>query len=118
MLKRVAQFWAFVGLQLLSILVAIVVWRGGLTRRGDPMQLLIAVDQTGNAIAWGSPDEMMSAAAWRKQLHALATQGNLERWCWAVRIINALFRDPDHCRKAFLTELQRQQLPAAYRSTL
>lgn len=79
------------------------------------LHLLIAIDQ----LAWvvltlgnGSPDETISAAAWRME-----QQGKL-----AGRIlrpaIDALFwpLERDHCRLAFESELRGAQLPEGYRA--
>ncbi|MCX8016660.1 MAG: hypothetical protein N2690_01965 [Rhodocyclaceae bacterium] len=78
------------------------------------LHLLIAVDQ----LMWvvitlgkGSPDETISAAAWRME-----QQGKL-----AGRVlrplIDALFvpLERDHCRLSFESEVRGTQLPAAYR---
>lgn len=78
------------------------------------LNILIAIDQ----LAWvlvtlgkGSPDETISAALWR-----LEQQGKI-----AGRIlrplVDLLFRpiEKDHCRKAWLSEVQRSQLPSAYK---
>ncbi len=78
------------------------------------LHLLIAIDQ----LAWvvltlgnGSPDETISAAAWRME-----QQGKI-----AGRIlhplIDALFRplERDHCRLSHKSELDGAQLPPAYR---
>lgn len=75
--------------------------------------ILIAVDQ----LAWvvitlgaGSPDETVSAAAWRME-----RQGKL-----AGRIlrplIDWLFRpiELDHCRSSYMAETARAQLPSFY----
>ncbi len=78
------------------------------------LNLLIALDQ----LAWvlltlgkGHPDETISAAAWRME-----QQGKL-----AGRILrpllDALFWpiEKDHCYAAWLSEVQRSQLPSAYK---
>jgi hypothetical protein len=78
------------------------------------LNLAIAIDQ----LAWviltlgkGYPDETISAAAWRME-----QQGKL-----AGRVlrplIDLLFRpiEKDHCYKAWLSEVQRSQLPSAYK---
>ena len=80
------------------------------------LNLLIALDQ----LAWvvltlgkGSPDETISAAAWRME-----QQGKL-----AGRIlrplIDALFRplERDHCRTSFESERRGAQLPPIYRES-
>lgn len=79
------------------------------------LNIMIAVDQ----LAWvmitlgnGSPDETISAAAWRME-----QQGKL-----AGRVlrplIDALFLplEREHCRLAFESELRGAQLPEGYRA--
>ncbi len=79
------------------------------------LNLLIALDQ----LAWvvltlgkGSPDETISAAAWRME-----QQGKL-----AGRIlrplVDLLFRplERDHCRKSFESERRGAHLPGYYRT--
>jgi hypothetical protein len=65
--------------------------------------VLIGLDQLGNAILGGSPDETISARAYRKH------------WPIRMRLINWLFQDPNHCRDAFWSEKERNQLPKEYR---
>lgn len=66
--------------------------------------LLVAVDQLGNALIGGMPDETISAHAYRA------------RWQVRAYLINWLFRDKDHCWKAYLSEVNRLQLPPEYRT--
>ena len=79
------------------------------------LNFFIALDQ----LLWvvltlgkGSPDETISAAAWRME-----SQGKL-----AGRIlrplIDAIFRplERDHCRLSFESEVLGKQLPSVYRS--
>jgi hypothetical protein len=64
---------------------------------------LIAIDQLINAILGGSPDETLSAYAWRNQ-------------DWRYKFINALFFwQENHCKNAYDAEVTRKQLPSAYR---
>ena len=73
--------------------------------------LLIGLDQLINTLVWikgdgfGWPDETLSARAWR-----LREQSN----AWK-RIDALMFFDPDHCRTSYESELERKQLPKAYR---
>lgn len=80
------------------------------------LNVAIALDQ----LAWtvvtlgaGQPDETISAALWRME-----SQGKRAgRWLrpavdWLAW---ALFRDPDHCLRAYFAERNKQQLPQAYR---
>jgi len=78
------------------------------------LNLLIAVDQ----LLWvvftlgkGYPDETISAAAWR-----MGQQGKLSGRILRP-LIDLLFRpiEKDHCYKAWLSEVQRAQLPSDYR---
>ena len=79
------------------------------------LNVLVAIDQ----LLWvvftlgkGSPDETVSAAAWRME-----QQGKL-----AGRVlrplIDAIFRPlgRDHCRLSFESEVLGKQLPSVYRS--
>ena len=73
----------------------------------------IAVDQLAYVLLTlgaGSPDETLSAAAWRwEQSGKLA--GRVLR-----PLIDALFWfDPDHCRTAFESERDGRHLPPEYR---
>ena len=70
-------------------------------------QVLIALDQLGNALLGGYADETISARAWR----------NREKRPQLVRFINWLFNDPKHCEDSYESELRMMQLPAEYRKT-
>ena len=78
------------------------------------LNVLIAVDQ----LLWvlvtlgkGHPDETISAALWRMEQQGKIA-GRVLR-----PLIDALFRplERDHCYKAWLSEVQRSQLPSAYK---
>jgi hypothetical protein len=78
------------------------------------LHLLIALDQ----LAWvvltlgkGHPDETISAALWRMEQEGKLA-GRLFR-----PLVDLLFRpiEKDHCYKAWLSEVQRSQLPSAYK---
>ncbi len=71
---------------------------------------LIALDQLLNTLRGGSPDETLSAAAWRTE-KAGRLGGQLFRPC-----IDLLFRlfEQDHCYKAYISELKGSQLPKEY----
>lgn len=76
------------------------------------LNVLIALDQLLFCLATlgrSSPDETLSAAAWRwEQSGKLA--GRVLR-----PLIDTLFWfDPEHCRTAFESEVQRKHLPAEY----
>ena len=73
--------------------------------------VLISLDQTINCGVWikgdgfGLSDETLSARAWR-------LRGQSSAW---KRIDALLFFDPDHCRTSYESEMQRKQVPKAYR---
>lgn len=69
-----------------------------------PLRLLLAIDQLLNvAICNGMPDETMSSAAYRME-----RDGRF--WGFMRHVIDALFWfQPDHCRKAYESELLRLQ---------
>lgn len=66
-------------------------------------QVLIALDQFANTLIGGMADETISARAYRKG------------WKRREAFINWLFRDPNHCRDSYNSELLRSQLPKSYR---
>ena len=74
------------------------------------LNVAIAVDQTLNALRGGSPDETLSAAAWRTE----------QKWRWLGRVfrplIDLLFAlfEKDHCRKSFESERNGRHLPKEY----
>ena len=73
--------------------------------------LLISLDQTINCVVWikndgfGTPDETLSARAWRLREQSRA---------WK-RIDRLMFFDPAHCRTSYEAEVNRTQLPKDYR---
>ena len=67
-------------------------------------RILIAIDQLAGVILLGtSPDETISAMAHRRQ------------WATTERVINFIFRDPNHCAKAYLAEMRGEQNAAIYK---
>ena len=74
------------------------------------LNVAIALDQLVNALRGGSPDETLSAAAWRTEQegHIL---GRIFR-----PLIDLLTRpwERDHCRTAFESERLRRHLPRGY----
>lgn len=74
------------------------------------LNVVIAVDQTLNALRGGSPDETLSAAAWRTEQKG--------RWLGRVfrPLIDLLFAmfEEDHCRKSFESERNGRHLPKEY----
>lgn len=78
------------------------------------LNLMIAIDQLTYVLltlGHGSPDETMSAAAYRLWLR--------DQWGgrWFKPLIDTLFLplQRDHCKKAHRAELQRRHLPDGYR---
>jgi hypothetical protein len=78
-------------------------------------QILIALDQLGNAILFGHADETLSARAYRWEL-----QGKLRGYLLRP-LIDAFFyaitlgKDREHCKESYESEVQRKQLPEHYR---
>lgn len=66
------------------------------------LQVAIALDQFGNVLLGGMADETVSARAYRCG------------WLRTQKAINWAFRDPNHCRDAYFSELGRKHLPAEY----
>lgn len=73
-------------------------------------QLLIALDQLGNALLAGWADETISSRAWR-QRHKL-------RFAIAYLVIDGLAYplQRDHCRKSYESEALRLQIAAELRA--
>ena len=78
------------------------------------LNVLIAIDQ----LLWvlltlgkGHPDETISAALWRME-----QQGKVAGRVFRP-LVDLLFRpiEKDHCYAAWLSEVQRSQLPSAYK---
>lgn len=74
------------------------------------MNIAIGIDQTFNCCVklsdgWGTPDEMLSARAWRLR----------SEHPWLLRVIDTLFFwDKDHCQECYAIEMQRKQLVVEY----
>lgn len=78
------------------------------------LNLLIAVDQlllVVFTLGKGHPDETISAALWRMEREGKIA-GRIFR-----PLVDLLFRpiERDHCYAAWLSEVQRSQLPSAYK---
>lgn len=70
--------------------------------------ILIALDQVLNAIFCGACDETLSSRAYRLEKE----RGRK----WLRFLIDAiLFFDKDHCHQAYLSEIERKQLPPSMR---
>ncbi len=70
----------------------------------------IAFDQQLNALLGGSPDETLSARAYRTE-----QQGKIFGKFFRPLIDGLFFFDKDHCRKAYNAEFHKLQLPEGYR---
>lgn len=72
-------------------------------------QILIAIDQLGNALAGGWADETLSARLWRCWL-----QGTTGPAGW--QFVDAIFFwESNHCYQSWRSEVDRAQLPGHYR---
>jgi hypothetical protein len=66
------------------------------------LQILVAVDQLGNAMLGGWADETLSSRAYR--------QRHKTRWTIAMNVIDTIFFWQDsHCYLAYLAEVERRQ---------
>lgn len=73
------------------------------------MQFMIALDQLINTLIGGMADETLSARA-----HRMRSKGQ-RYWGWTAASIDAIFFWEDgHCKKAWLSEMERRQLPGEY----
>lgn len=71
-------------------------------------QILIAVDQLGNALAGGWADETISSRSWRCRTR--------QPWATLRPVIDRLFFwDADHCQSSFESERKRLQMPPELR---
>lgn len=71
--------------------------------------VLIGVDQVFNALLFGTPDETLSARAYRLAPHSIL-------WFWLMFAIDLIFFwQVNHCQKSYEAELLRKQLPKEYR---
>lgn len=69
-----------------------------------------AFDQLANTLLGGSPDETLSARAYRNE-----QQGKLLGRFFRPVIDLLFWFDENHCYKSYLSEKYRQQFPAYYR---
>jgi hypothetical protein len=72
--------------------------------------VLIGLDQTLNCCirlsdGWGSPDETLSARAWRLR------ESHPKIHIWIDRLF---FWDKEHCKGSYELEMKRKQLPPEY----
>jgi hypothetical protein len=72
-------------------------------------QVLIALDQLGNALAGGYADETISAKSFRMAKRSV-------KWAAARKAIDAVFFwQISHCAQAYASEFERRHLPPEYR---
>lgn len=67
---------------------------------------LIAIDQLFNALTGGAADETLSSRAFRG---AILAEKPKKRWRVIYRFINGLFRDKNHCKTAYESEISGKQ---------
>ena len=74
------------------------------------LNVAIGIDQLCNAVCGGSPDETLSAAAWRTEQRG-KIMGRIFR-----PVIDLLFLpiERSHCQKSYESEKQGKHLPAEY----
>lgn len=74
--------------------------------------VLIALDQLGNAVIGGYVDETISARSYRNSFMST-------RWYIAKNVIDTIFflvaGQFDHCKESFIWEKERMDLPVQYR---
>ncbi|HDR1692666.1 DNA helicase UvrD [Pasteurella multocida] len=74
--------------------------------------VVIAIDQLFNALTWGSPDETLSSRAYRGAVLAGKPK---KKWKFFHAAINKLFFwQNNHCKQAYLSEVERRQLPREF----
>ena len=72
-------------------------------------QVPIAIDQLVNTLFGGWADETISSVAWRKR-------NDGKGWAFLHCLVDCLFFwQPDHCKMAYESELDRKQLPPELR---
>lgn len=74
----------------------------------DVFQVLLALDQLANTFIGGYADESLSSRAYR-----MKEKGKTRVWCWLIDHI--FFWQKDHCYHAYLSEVERTQLPPEFR---
>lgn len=71
--------------------------------------VLIALDQLGNALLGGWPDETFSSRCWRWDVDG--------KTAWPRKAVDLLFWfDQDHCKESFISERIGRQLPPELRN--
>lgn len=72
---------------------------------------IIAIDQLFNALTGGAADETLSSRTYRGAILA-----EKKRWRVLYRFINWLFRDKNHCKKAYKNEITGKQHDARFKT--
>lgn len=75
---------------------------------------LIAFDQQLNTLLGGSPDETLSARAYRVERKSRLWGVLLRPVIDAIFFVLTLGKERDHCRQAYESEQSRQHLPPDY----
>lgn len=78
------------------------------------LAVLIALDQLVNAILGGSPDETLSARAWRTEQSGKGLGWFFRPLIDGLALVLTFGRDRNHCKQAYLSELKKRQLPKDY----
>lgn len=74
---------------------------------------IIAIDQLFNALTGGAADETLSSRTYRG---AILAEKPKKRWRVLYRLINGLFRDKNHCKKAYKNEITGKQHDARFKT--
>lgn len=72
-------------------------------------QVLLSIDQAGNALLGGNADETISARAYR-----LGVVRGSNPWAWIAKGIDAVF-GAGHSQASYEAELKREKAPREYR---
>ena len=76
------------------------------------INVLIALDQLGTALLGSFPDETLSSYAYRLRLQGKRAGFFAD---WIDWVFLKLFKQEDHCRKAYDEERARVQMPPEFR---
>nr|WP_288668275.1 DNA helicase UvrD [uncultured Haemophilus sp.]DAK32627.1 MAG TPA: hypothetical protein [Caudoviricetes sp.]DAM75390.1 MAG TPA: hypothetical protein [Caudoviricetes sp.] len=76
---------------------------------------LIALDQLFNALTGGAADETLSSRTYRG---AILAEQPKKRWRVLYRLINGLFRDKNHCKTAYESEINGKQQDERFSSRI
>ena len=74
---------------------------------------IIAIDQLFNALTGGAADETLSSRTYRG---AILAEQPKKRWSGLYLFINWLFRDKNHCKKAYKNEITGKQHDARFKT--